>query len=68
MMYKSLGTRLKHALDIRCISQKDFAKRIGVTECTISRYVNDERLPKADMVVVICRNLGISSDWLLGLM
>jgi transcriptional regulator with XRE-family HTH domain len=68
LMNQTLGDRLKYALEIRNMKQCDFAKKIGLTEVTMSRYINGTRKPKADTIVIICRTLGISSDWLLGML
>lgn len=67
MIYKTIGDRLKYSLEIRKLTQKEFAQRINVTESAISRYINDERVPRADTLVSICRELGVSADWLLGM-
>jgi len=68
MIYKTLGDRLKYCLEKRGMSQREFAARINTTEATVSRWIYGTRQPKADAIVVICQKLGISSDWLLGLM
>jgi len=68
MLYKSIGDRIKYSLDIRKMSQKEFAKRLKITEATLSRYINGTRLPKADMIIDICNELGVSADWLLGML
>ena len=68
MLHQTIGDRLKYSLVIRNMKQREFAKKIGVTEVTISRYINNERQPNADMIILICRALGISSDWLLGML
>jgi len=67
MIHRTLGDRLKYSLEIRHIQQRDFAKRLGITEATMSRYINDQRLPRADTIVDICNELGVSADWLLGM-
>ena len=68
MLYQSIGDRIKYLLSIRKLSQKEFAKRLGITEATLSRYVSGTRMPKADMIISICNELGISADWLLGML
>lgn len=67
MKHRTFGDRLKYSLEIRNIKQREFAEKIKTTEVTISRYINNTRQPKADMIVRICNTLGISSDWLLGM-
>lgn len=67
IMHQTLGKRLEYALNSKGIKQCDFADKIGITEVTLSRYINGTRMPRADNIVLICRSLGISSDWLLGI-
>src|SRR5436190_5133526 len=42
------------------------AKRIGVSQPTISRWRTGERVPDVFSIARICRSLGISADELLG--
>lgn len=63
----TIGQRLKTAMDIKGISQKELAELVGTTEVTISRYVNDTRSIKIEYIIKICNALQISSDWLLGI-
>lgn len=60
--------RLQQALRLRNMNQKDLAKRIGVNEVTMCRYVKGTRTPNANVIIRICKELNISADWLLGLM
>lgn len=68
MIPNTLGDRLKYSLELRNMTQIEFAKKIGITEAKMSRWVNNKLKPNADMIIVICRELGISSDWLLGIL
>lgn len=63
-----LGERIKTALFYHDMSQKDLAEKIGVTEATMCRWCKNERSPKANDIIKICRALHISADWLLELM
>lgn len=65
---KTLGDRIRYSLEIRDMKQKELAKLIGLSEVTLSRYVNNEREPRVKSIVAICKALGISADWLLGMM
>lgn len=60
-------TRMRVAMDERSVTQKELAKSIGLTEAGVSRIMKGARLPRATSIVGICRTLGVSSDWLLGL-
>lgn len=67
MIYETIGDRLKYSLKIRKLTQKEFAQRTNITESAMSRYISGERVPRADTLVSICRSLGVSADWLLGM-
>lgn len=63
----TVGQRLKAAMDMKGINQKELAELLDTTEVTISRYVNDVRSIKMEYIIKICKVLNISSDWLLGI-
>lgn len=65
-MDKKFGNRLVHAMEIRNMKQKELAKATGVTEATVSRYVNEKRRPDIDFIRDIVRVLNVSADYLLG--
>ena len=60
------GDRLYNILAKRQMTQRELAKRINVTEVTISRYVSNQRMPHVAMIVKIAEALGVSADTLLG--
>ena len=60
--------KLKFALEMRGMTQKELANKAGLTEVSICRYVNGDRAPNAKTIIKICKALNISADWLLGLM
>lgn len=68
MIHKTLGDRLRWSLKLRHFSQHEFAEMLEISESAMSKIINDKQQPNARMIVTICRKLGISSDWLLGLM
>ena len=47
------------------VSREEFAKLIGVTPRTLINYEQGERLPKIDVIKLICSQLDVSSDWLI---
>ena len=67
MVHITIGERLKYSLEVRGISQKEFSKMIGVSDATVSKLIHGHRVFDAEIIVLICRTLGISSDWLLGM-
>ena len=60
-----IGEKLKTALASRGMTQVDLAKKTNLTEVSISRYLADTRIPKADTIKVLCKALNITADWLL---
>lgn len=49
------------------IQQKELAENIGVSESALTRYMNEERQLKAEVIKKICKELNISSDELLNI-
>ncbi len=62
----SFGERLARAMRVKKMKQKDLSKSSGVTEATISRYVNDKRHPDVMFLRKVVPILGVSADYLLG--
>ena len=59
--------RLRDARKIAQISQADLSGRSGIAASAISHFESGVRRPSAGNIVRLCRALGISSDYLLGL-
>lgn len=49
------------------LTQKAFANQLGINVTTYRNYENSNREPDFDTLLLICRNLNISIDKLLGL-
>lgn len=62
----NIGERITHALEKRGMTQKELANKTRLTEVTISRYINNHRVPKATHIITLCKALCVSADWLLG--
>ncbi len=52
---------------MRCISQKELAERIGVSQAVVSLWENGSALPTIERLVAITRVLRCSADALLGI-
>ncbi|MCL2103466.1 MAG: helix-turn-helix domain-containing protein [Kiritimatiellaeota bacterium] len=44
-----------------------FARRVGLRQATVDRYVRDVHSPNADALLAIATHCGVTTDWLLGL-
>jgi transcriptional regulator with XRE-family HTH domain len=64
-MKKSFGDRIEELRGDK--TQKQFAVLLGIPLNTYTNWTRGIRFPTADAVVKICIQLGVSSDWLLGL-
>lgn len=49
------------------LTQKGFANKIGIPLNSYTNWVRGIREPSMSAILSICTQLGISSDWLLGL-
>ena len=66
-LMKTIGKRLVFLRERYDIKQKDLAKAVHVTEASLSRYENDLREPKAEVIAALARELNTSADFILGL-
>lgn len=60
------GDRLREAIGWSGMTQRQLADACGVTEATVSRYVNGRRLPDVPMLRRMRDVLGCSYDMLIG--
>ena len=66
-MNEKIGDRIVIMLQKRGMSQKDLSELTGYTECTISRYIGNQRIPNGDAIIKIAKVLCVTSDYLLGI-
>lgn len=59
-------SRLDQARKEKGLTQRELANKVGVTEVSMSRYINGTRVPSGPIVVNIAKALGISVDYLVG--
>ncbi|MBO8427170.1 MAG: helix-turn-helix transcriptional regulator [Firmicutes bacterium] len=62
----SLNERIKFCMKEKNINQKQLSLLTNITESSISKYLNDERTPRIDVLVNIAKALGVTTDYLLG--
>ncbi len=62
----SIGERILNLRKELNLSQKELAEKTGITEASLSRYENNLREPKAEIIARISETLGCSTDYLLG--
>jgi len=59
--------RLVELLNKVNVSQADFAKIIGKSFQVVSNYCNNRVKPSYEILYKICKEFGVSADYLMGL-
>ena len=62
---EKIGDRISKLLKETNYSQKELAGLIGVTEASMSRYLNNEREPKMEVIANLATALNTTSDYLI---
>ncbi|MDX5677465.1 helix-turn-helix transcriptional regulator [Clostridioides difficile] len=63
---ESLGDRIANLRKELDINQKELATKVGITEASLSRYENNLREPKSEIIVRLAKAIETSTDYLLG--
>lgn len=61
------GDVLKEELEVRGISQKDFAERIGVSYSSVNDVLNSKRPVTSDFALLVEAALGINPEMLVNM-
>lgn len=64
-MKYEIGNRIRYFRELRSLSQKELAARIGVSNSRVSNWEQGINRPDADMLVLLCQTLEVSADELL---
>ncbi|HBF86132.1 MAG TPA: XRE family transcriptional regulator [Clostridiales bacterium] len=59
--------RLKQSLKDSGISQVELAKKTGLSQGIVNNYCTGRREPSLDALILICKALDESADYLLGI-
>ena len=65
-IYSTFGKSLKKHLDEKNKTQRDLADYMGVTEATVSCWVNGVKMPRMNKIDKICEYLNITRESLFG--
>ncbi|OME69657.1 helix-turn-helix domain-containing protein [Paenibacillus peoriae] len=63
---QTLGDRIKYLREKRAITQKELAKKTGLTIVQLSRYETDTRKPDPESLKSLADALETTSDFLIG--
>ena len=60
-----IGDRIQRLMKEYGFTQKELACMVGVTESAMSRYLKNEREPKAEVIANLATALNTTSDYLI---
>lgn len=63
---KDIGIHIKEQREVKGLSQKELATKIGVKQNTISQYENNIKRPSYEILILIADFFDVSVDYLLG--
>ena len=63
---KIIGKRIKSTREQKGIIQKALAEMVGVSPAAINQFEKGEKKPSSELLANIARELGVSTDYLLG--
>lgn len=66
MIENKFSSRLKKALSLKNMTQKDLRNKTGLGKSAVSQYVNGIITPKQDKLELLSEALGVSPAWLMG--
>ena len=61
----TIRDRIFQKLTEREMTQKEFAKRTGIPETTVSDWKKKKTNPTAEKILIICKVLDVTPEWLL---
>ena len=61
----TISERIIERLQQLSMSQKEFAKQVGIKESTISEWKKNKTNPSSDKILAICKALDVTPEWLL---
>ena len=65
MTTETFAERLKKLMTESSMKQNELAQRARITEAALSRYLNDGRIPRIDVVANLATVLNTTTDYLL---
>ena len=61
----TVGQRIFYLLEEKKMTQVEFSKRTGIATTTISDWRKKRTNPTAEKIMIICRTLDVTPEWLL---
>ena len=61
----TIRDRIFDKLDELNMTQKDFSEKTGIPQTTVSDWRKKKTNPTAEKIMIICKVLGVTPEWLL---
>lgn len=65
MQIMTISERIFNRLDELSMSQKEFSEKTGILQSTISEWKKKGTNPTSEKIMIICKILNVSPEWLL---
>jgi len=62
-----IQARLREAIRTSNLSQTEIAKRLNISQSTVSKYMRLNKFPSLETFANLCKIIDVSSDEILGL-
>lgn len=66
MTVKSFAERLQELMEMKHLNNAEFARAVGLSKSSISRYLSGQFQAKQDTIFMIARNMNVDPAWMLG--
>ena len=63
VLIMAINKKIKELMNIKGINQRDLSKLSGITESTLSRYLNGSRLLREEKIVKIAKALTVNPSY-----
>ncbi len=67
ILLKDIQIRLREAITTSHMTQTEIAKKLGISQSTVSKYLRLNKYPSLDTFANLCEILDVSADDILGL-
>ncbi|QFJ53931.1 helix-turn-helix domain-containing protein [Pseudobutyrivibrio xylanivorans] len=61
----TVSERILRLIDESNLTQKEFSERTGIPQSTISDWRKKATNPSSDKILIICKTLNVTPEWLL---
>ena len=66
-LQESIRKRLIEAIKFSGMTQREIARKIKISDATLSDYIHKKKMPSLETFALLCNALDVSADDILGL-